>query len=180
MPSNADLAMRARIPSVSEDRGGENTMSQKRLILFGTRHWEMSQIPAGIRESLRVLRDKFQPDVALEEWSATHTQKSALADFCDSISVPWENIGTPSEAKFKTFDHTAAADYPVSINVIQYGPLSVQKNREEAMCENITRAMSSRNVALIVVGVAHLHSMMVSLSKGTIHTPMSLGLATTS
>jgi hypothetical protein len=140
-------------------------MSHKQLILFGSRHWRMSDIPHEIQESLRVLINKFQPDVALEEWSTTQTEKSGLAAVCDSMTLPWETIGTPPEPKFRTCDHTEAADFPASANVIQYGPLPTQEMREEAMCENIVRAMSSCNVGLVVVGVAHLHSMLAKLSK---------------
>jgi hypothetical protein len=114
-----------------------------------------------------VLIDKSQPDVALEEWSTTQTETSLLAAVCDSMTppLPWETIGTPPEPKFKTYDHTEAADFPTSADVIRYGPLPTQEIREEAMREGIVRAMSSRNVALVVVGVAHLHSMLVKLSK---------------
>ena len=143
----------------------ENTMSRKQLVLFGTRHWPISGIPNEIQSSLRVLISKFQPDVALEEWSTVQGQRSGLAAVCDSLKVPWENIGTPPDPKFKTYDHTAAADFPATINVVQYGPLGTQEQREEAMRESIVRAMSSRSVALVLVGVAHLHSMMLKLSS---------------
>lgn len=112
-----------------------------------------------------MLISKFQPDVALEEWSTTQRQKSGLAAVCDSLKVPWENIGTPPEPQFETYGHTAAADFPGSINVVQYGPLETQEKREEAMRESIGRAMSSWNVALVLVGLAHLHSMMLKLSS---------------
>jgi hypothetical protein len=45
------------------------------------------------------------------------------------------------------------------------GPLPTQEMREEAMCDNIVLAMASRNVGLVVVGVAHLHSMQAKLSR---------------
>jgi hypothetical protein len=140
-------------------------MSHKQLILFGTRHWTTSNIPREIRESLKVLIEKFEPDVALEEWSSTQTEKSGLADVCDSMTLPWETIGTPPKPIFKTCDHTEAADFPTSANVIRYGPFPTQEMREEVMCQNVVCAMSSRNAALVVVGVAHLHSMLAKLSK---------------
>jgi hypothetical protein len=112
-----------------------------------------------------VLISKFEPDVALEEWSTTQVEKSGLAAVCGSMTLPWETIGTPPEPKFKTCGHTEAADFPTSANVIQYGPLPTQEMREEAMCENIVLAMASRNVGLVVVGLAHLHSMLAKLSR---------------
>jgi len=140
-------------------------MTHKRLILFGTRHWKISDIPREIRTSLEVLIRAFSPDIALEEWSTTQTEKSGLADVCGSMDLPWDSIGTPPEPKFRTYDYAEAADFPKSADVTQYGPLATQEMREEAMCGNIVRAMSSRNVALVVVGVAHLHSMLAKLSK---------------
>ncbi len=140
-------------------------MNHKRLILFGTRHWRVSDIPPGIRHSLAVLIRKFQPDVALEEWSATHTEISGLADVCTSMGICWHNIGPPRNQEFVTFDHSEAADFPASVDVNRYGPVPTQEMREEAMCTSIVSAMSSHNVALVVVGVAHLHSMLTKLSK---------------
>ncbi len=140
-------------------------MTQKRLILFGTRHWKITNIPCEIRDSLELLIRKFQPDIALEEWSTTQTEKSGLADVCGSMNLPWDSIGTPPEPRYKTCDYSDAADFPNGANVTQYGPLPTQEMREEAMCGNIVHAMSSRNVALVVVGLAHLHSMLAKLSK---------------
>jgi hypothetical protein len=140
-------------------------MTRKRLILFGTRHWKTTDIPREIRDSLEVLIREFQPDIALEEWSATQTEKSGLVEVCGSMDLPWESIGTPPEPRYKTCDYRDAADFPNGANVTQYGPLPAQEVREEAMCGNIVRAMSARNVALVVVGLAHLHSMLAKLSK---------------
>lgn len=138
-------------------------MDRKRLILFGTRHWRKSDIPPVIRAAFESLIRKFHPDVALEEWSITQTEKSGLADLCDSV-LPWESIGTPPEPEFKTYDRNDAADFPTA-EVPRYGPLAIQEMREKVMCENILQAMSSRNVAVVVLGLAHLHSMMMKLSK---------------
>ncbi len=49
--------------------------------------------------------------------------------------------------------------------MIRYGPLDAQERRELMMCENIAIAMCSHTVGLIIIGVAHLHSMMAKLSK---------------
>jgi hypothetical protein len=45
-------------------------------------------------------------------------------------------------------------------------PILVRRKREEAMCENIRHWMSSFDSALVVIGLAHLHSMYERLSDG--------------
>jgi hypothetical protein len=140
-------------------------MSKKHIVLFGTGHWKNVDIPPDIRGSLVVLIDKFCPDVALEEWSITQDVGSGASLVCASKNIPWENIGTPPVEKFCTYGHDAAADFPGPANVIRYGPLAAQEMREEFMCENIRTAMGSHQSGLVVVGVAHLHSMLMKLSK---------------
>lgn len=47
----------------------------------------------------------------------------------------------------------------------QHGPLGVQERREKAMCENLRAAMTSQSAPILVLGIAHLHSMMSKLSE---------------
>lgn len=136
-----------------------------RLTLFGTKHHEASKAPPYMQGAIDLLIDKFKPDVILEEWSSTRPQSLADA-VAKSRGIPWEDIGTPSTDEFETYNETYALDFPMGpANLRRHGPLDVQEKREAAMCKNIQTAMSTRNASLIVIGVAHLHSMFMKLSK---------------
>jgi hypothetical protein len=145
------------------DAKSQGQMNRKQLILFGTRHWKASDIPSEIRKSLAVLIDEFKPDVGLEEWSVIQYETSGAASVFATKNLPWESIGTPPQEQFRTYGPSDAADFP-SGDVNQYGPLAAQEAREKMICGNIEMAMASHQVGLIVIGVAHLHSMLMKLS----------------
>ncbi len=73
---------------------------KKRVVLFGTRHYTASNIPAEIRNSLAVIIDEFRPDIALEEWSVVQVETSGAAVLCASKNVSWESIGLLPKSSF--------------------------------------------------------------------------------
>lgn len=137
---------------------------RKKLTLFGTRHYAATEIPDEIQKVLEFIMDKRRPQVVLEEWSETQNRESAAARLCKTKGLLWESIGTPQHEEFETYGFAYALDFPNSANISRYGPILVQEKRERAMQEHIVRSMSSFDLALVVIGLAHLHSMYVKLS----------------
>jgi hypothetical protein len=137
----------------------------KKLILFGTRHHDEKNMPSQIRDALTVIIDKYTPQIVLEEWAESRGNSGAAAVCKDKGGLMWKSIGTPNTPEFTSYGLTYALDFPSSANIQRYGPISVQENREKLMCENITAAMASIERALVVIGLAHLHSMLMKLSS---------------
>lgn len=135
----------------------------KKLILFGTRHYTPTKVPKGIQDTLNTILDKFAPQVVLEEWSEILGQ-SAASEIASAHHVSWKNIGTPQRPELKSFGIEGALDFPESANIQRYGPLASQEKRENLMCDNIIAAMSAYETGVVVIGLGHLHSMMVKLS----------------
>ena len=135
----------------------------KLLILFGTRHYSEKKIPAETKCVLQEIIAKFKPQAVLEEWSITQLEPSGASIVAQEANLPWKNIGTGPLPEFETYGVTHALDFPSSANLPLYGPVEVQEKREVAMCSNITVAMEEYQTAVVVIGLAHLHSMMFKL-----------------
>lgn len=82
---------------------------RKRLVILGTRHY--TTLPPYIEDALKLAVDEYSPDVILEEWSATQTQKSGANLFADGKSILWESIGTPDAPEFTTCKCDEALDF---------------------------------------------------------------------
>jgi hypothetical protein len=140
-------------------------MTEKpKLVLFGTRHYDERQFPLEIRAALELIIDTFSPKTVLEEWSGSRPFRSGVATLCQAKNVPWKSIGTPTTAEFETYNHTYALDFPPTANVARHGPIPIQERREDTMRQNIIREMSTFDVGVLVIGLAHLHSMSNKLS----------------
>ena len=136
----------------------------KTVVFFGTKHYLADKAPSGIQEALVFVIEKVKPDVVLEEWSTT--QMGSLADaVAKSRKIPWVNIGTPAAPEFETCHFSSSLDFPTGVQFRQYGSIEVQEKREAVMCKNLRNAMMSYKTALGVIGLAHLHSMMVKLEN---------------
>jgi hypothetical protein len=66
----------------------------KKLVLFGTRHYEPLNLPESIRNALNAIINKFTPRVVLEEWSVIRGQSGASI-MASTHGVAWKSIGTP-------------------------------------------------------------------------------------
>ena len=128
-------------------------MVKKKVTLFGTTHCDVTNAPEGLQDAYAFILNEIEPQVVLEEWSTVQKHRSAAAAAADNKNIPWESIG-PSDA----------LGFPSASGLLQYGPIANQESREVAMCESIQRAMETRETALLVIGLAHLHSMFVKLS----------------
>ena len=140
-------------------------MPTKSLTIFGTRHWKKSDMPVEIKNALELIIAKAQPDVVLEEWSVTQIEASGAAAVSGALGIPWRNIGTNDDAELATFGYHRALDFPRSANVGEYGPFDVQEKRERIMRDNIVREMVASQNGVLVVGLAHLHSLSMKLSS---------------
>jgi hypothetical protein len=135
----------------------------KKLVLFGTRHYEAANLPESIRNTLNVIITEFIPQVVLEEWSVIRGQSGASVAAA-AHGVTWKSIGTPPTPELESYGNEEALDHPMSANIQRYGPLASQETREKLLCKNIATAVSAYQTALVVIGLGHLHSMMVKLS----------------
>jgi hypothetical protein len=157
---------------------------QKRVVILATDH--TSQIGGldaernqGLKLRLAWLKSKFDWQIALEEWSDKHDH-SVAREFANAAGLQWHNVGTPDEEQFKTFN--GPINYPENDGTIQpvdwhapsmyeYGPFENQEARENRMADNISAKMEVYEVALYIVGLAHLHSMFLKLhSRGIVVT----------
>jgi hypothetical protein len=138
----------------------------KQLVLFGTRHYNALEMPPEIKSALQLVIRKHSPQVLLEEWSETRLDESGAAAVGKLMGVPWKSIGTPPLPEFETYGFSQSLDFPIGQGVVvRYGPVTVQEKRELAMCKNISTAMLDSDIAVVVIGLAHLHSLMVKLSS---------------
>jgi hypothetical protein len=135
----------------------------KRLAIFGTRHYTEKRLPSDIRAAMEMVVEEHSPTIGLEEWSTNQIESSGFKVLCDAKSILWASIGTPPTDDLGTYSYTQALDFPSGANIQRYGPFEVQEKREHLMCANIIGAMSSHDSAVLVLGVAHLHSMCMKL-----------------
>ena len=78
--------------------------------------------------------------------------------------VTWKSIGTPPTPELESYGNEEALDQPMSANIQRYGPLNSQEKREKLLSKNIVNIMSAYEIGVVVIGLAHLHSMMMKLS----------------
>jgi hypothetical protein len=137
----------------------------KKLGIFGTRHYTHKRLPDDIRAAMEMVVDEHAPTIGLEEWSTKQIEVSGFKVVCDAKGVPWASIGTPPTADLATYVYTDALDFPSGANIQRYGPFEIQEKREHLMRTSIIDAMSSHDSAVLVLGVAHLHSMCMKLKR---------------
>lgn len=121
-------------------------------------------MPSEIAAVLKLMIQKEQPEVGLEEWCPSDFgETSAFEAECAKASPPiqWKNIGTPNTPEFKT-DH--GNRFAGSAYIVGYGPLEAEERREIAMCKNVIAEMSAYQTGLLVIGEAHVHSMSMKLA----------------
>lgn len=134
---------------------------QPTIILLATNHEIQEKDFEDSGEFLRVLEYVLRTwgvQAILEEWTS---QKGATVGqkLAQERNLKWINVGTPSTPEFET----AGALYdcieipPIVLN--RYGPPQVQVKREAHMLAGIRQAMNGIDVALMILGMAHLHSM---------------------
>jgi hypothetical protein len=125
-----------------------------------------------LEDRLRYLREKFSFEIILEEWSKNQSPSFA-ADYANKLHLKWQDIGTSKEEQFSTYtnpinhpghDGTLDSD-PDAPELSEYGPYERQENREKQMLKNIQEKMGNHEVGLLIVGIAHLHSLFGKLES---------------
>jgi hypothetical protein len=138
-----------------------------KIVLMGTTHEVQENDYQGTHEFKKVLVylcRKFPVRVIMEEWTERKgdTVGKRLAS---EQNLEWVNVGTPSTRELKTFDpwFDPSEDPPMLIN--RYGPADIQTRREGLMLDAMQAAMRNRETGMMIVGMAHLHSMAEKLVR---------------
>jgi hypothetical protein len=144
----------------------EQEQLHKRVVLLGIEHGCQRNgdgFNQELGDRIQCLKEQLAATVLMEEWS-----QNAAPSFASTLGVPYQNIGTNSEERFETY--WSDVRYPGYIDgtldnsdqhpsMAEYGPLRNQENRENQMVENVRQAMTSHDVGILLIGLAHLHSM---------------------
>jgi hypothetical protein len=123
------------------------------------------RLNARFRGAIELIRNEHGAEVILEEW--WFRPEPSFASTLQDATMKWENVGTPDEPRFET--STACLNYhpptydPTKPSPREYGPLVAQELREAYMVGRINQCMNSYKVGLFIVGLAHLHSMLIKL-----------------
>ncbi len=143
----------------------EREKTHKRVVLLGTEHscqFAGNSGNAELRVRLEFLKKQFESTLLMEEWS-----EEGDPSFASTLGIPYKNVGTGSEPEYQTnpnsiqypgYDGTLDPDdsHP---SMAEYGPFDHQENRERAMIEHVCTAMAEHQVGILLIGLAHLHSM---------------------
>ena len=117
------------------------------------------------RAAIELVRGEHPFEIIMEEWRPQ--SESSFAATLQGPALKWENVGTPAEPRFKTWSrglNCYPPDFdPSSPRMPEYGPLEVQERREAYMTDRISEAMKPYRVGMFIVGLGHLHSMLVKL-----------------
>lgn len=142
--------------------------------MLATAHQNQISHNAGNQEldtRLDYLRSKFETQIVMEEWAEKHGQ-SVAAKFAARTGLAWANIGTPNEKRFQTY--TGPINFPGhdgphanwdAPRMDEYGPFENQEAREDRMVANARAEMEKYQAGLLIVGVAHTHSMFGKLQS---------------
>jgi hypothetical protein len=116
--------------------------------------------------AIELIQSEHDPQVILEEWRP-RPDEASFASTLQTPTLKWENVGTPDEPQFKTsvecLNYYPPTYDPTRPSLREYGPLQTQELRENYMVERIRRAMEPHKVGLFIVGLAHLHSILVKI-----------------
>jgi hypothetical protein len=148
----------------------------KLIVTFGTTHEYQTNghfLNQELGKRLDYLRERFGAQVLLEEWSENRPESFARA-WASGIGIDWVNIGPPDEVQFRTYayapvnhpghDGTLPPDFDAP-SFAEYGPFNIQEKREQRMTQNIQNAMTRYDTGLLLLGLAHLHSMLGKLGS---------------
>jgi hypothetical protein len=107
----------------------------------------------------------------MEEWH--EDRESVVRVFAAESSLRWANVGTPVEEQFRTYRN------PVSFcahngtlqsdgnapEMHEYGPFEKQDAREKQMVQNVRTEMTNYESGILVLGLAHMHSIFEKLQS---------------
>jgi hypothetical protein len=148
----------------------------KTIILLATSH-ERQRAGDGMNSEfekrLAHLVNNFKVTLLMEEWTDKESPSFA-SQWVNGKPLGWKGIGTGDEPEFQTFripyTHHPAHDGTLGINLdapsmCEYGPIGAQENRETKMAGNAEVEMKQHQSGLLIIGLAHLHSMSAKLEN---------------
>jgi hypothetical protein len=126
---------------------------------------------------LTYLSSKFGADIVMEEWLEALGESFAQG-FAAKSKLDWGNVGTPDEPQYRTYACSGCIKHPGYDGVLkpydpehdpdapwmdEYGPFEKQENREIRMAANVQAEMADHKTGLLILGAAHLHSVVGKL-----------------
>ena len=143
----------------------EREETHKRVVSLGTEHGcqRVGNIHNNELEMrLSFLKEQFAATILMEEWTET-----LEPSFASTLGGAYKNVGTGPGEQYRTYRLPIYhPSYEGTLNscetgppMSEYGPLENQDNREREMLENICAAMEPHRVGIVLIGLAHLHSM---------------------
>jgi hypothetical protein len=148
-------------------RGNIRNMPAKKITALGTYHQVQNNghaLNPKLASVISLLRENHPIQIILEEW--WDGQQSFAATLA-TANLQWKNVGTPQEPRFET-SSSGLNCYPPTHDpkkpmLQEYGPLNAQELREDYMVERIKTFMEPYDAGLFIVGLAHLHSILLRL-----------------
>ena len=107
---------------------------------------------------LAYLSIHFGVQIIMEEWTSLKGDTVAKR-LAAERKIDWRNIVTPSTAEMKTAARLVDIWQGSMIFISRYGPVDAQTRRECSMLEEIRTAMNGKEIGLLILGWAHLHSL---------------------
>jgi hypothetical protein len=146
---------------------------KKRIVLLATFH--QYQMPGNdhnpeLEKRLAYLRSNFGVQTVMEEWSDKKGESFAKT-FAKKSGLHWANVGTPDEPQFRTYwglihypGHNGTLRHdPHAPSLDEYGPFESQEAREDWMVKEAKVEMANYEAGVLILGVAHLHSLFAKL-----------------
>jgi hypothetical protein len=148
------------------------------VMLSTTHHRQMSANDASseLGKCLDYLRLTFKEQkavdvqIVMEEWHE-NLGETVVKEFATKSGLQWANVGTPDEAQFRTY--TGPICFPGHNGTLQpdedapgmyeYGPFENQETREKRMVQNVGAEMENYKSRILVLGLAHMHSVFEKL-----------------
>jgi hypothetical protein len=148
-------------------------VESRRVVLLGVAH-ALQDVGHGMNEEygkrLSFLAENYGATILLEEWA--YDRPASFACRFAEGRMKYEDVGAPAESEFKTFANApitypghdgTLGPCPDAPSLMEYGPVDVQERREQWMVEILDKVMQDHSVGLFVLGLAHLHSMVMKL-----------------
>ncbi len=153
----------------------------KNVVMLATTHErQMSTNDASseLGKCLGYLRSKFKVQktvdmqIVMEEWHE-NLGETTVKQFATKSGLHWANVGTPDEVKFRTY--MGPICFPGHKGTLQpdgeapgmyeYGPFENQDAREKQMVQNVRVEMENYESGILVLGLAHMHSVFEKLQS---------------
>jgi hypothetical protein len=109
---------------------------------------------------------KYDIQIILEEWS--DTAGDAIGHTLETEQLYWRDVGTPDKPEYKSFvgfiNNNYDPEQPKYTYFREYA-FEIHEKREQFMLGKIMEYMTDRERGLLILGMAHIHSMMDKLRK---------------